>query len=114
MCVAFVCVFLLCDRLQECWVELNSHYYLAQARRIKKLKDRLNASTQQTMFVRHHFKIAYYYEFLDKLDDSIKCVVYWHRSGPTNAHTNTNTQKHAHTHTVPYSLGGKESLVVLP
>lgn len=49
--------------------------YRAVAKRIKQLKHKVQRSTQQPLYVRHHFKIAYYASMLGDSTQSLKYYV---------------------------------------
>ena len=49
-------------RLEETIRGLSKEYYLSSAKRVKKLKEKVNRHAQAKLLTRHHFKIAYFYE----------------------------------------------------
>jgi len=55
-------------------LRLTNEYFEAEMKRLKRHKEKLSKTLHQKLFARHHFKIAYYAEFMQDLKTALKCV----------------------------------------
>jgi hypothetical protein len=59
-------------RLEALLWELAADFYRSEGKRIKNLKHKVNKSNQQRLYVRHHFKVAYYAEVCRDYPSALK------------------------------------------
>ena len=59
-------------RLEALLWELAADFYKSEGKRIKNLKHKVNKSSQPRLYVRHHFKVAYYAEVCRDYPSALK------------------------------------------
>lgn len=62
MCITVTNVQVWSDRLEKAFYELALSYYQHEIKHVKSHKDHLNKTTHQYLFVRHAFKMGFFYE----------------------------------------------------
>ncbi len=66
---------LCCCRLELVLYEQACEYYRSEAKKVKAHKHKVSQSSQPALYVRHHFKVAFYNEMIADYTAALKCAL---------------------------------------